>query len=248
LSERYLAQLESGGGNISIVLLRRVAAALGTSLEQLLDEEAASSEVAALRQVLAPLPAATRAELLRRWSDEAAGAADQRRRRIALIGLRGAGKTTLGAQLAKAHKLPFVELDRRIETEAGVPLAELFSLYGQAGFRRFERRALDGVLAEFDRCVLAAGGGIVQAAESFDLLLGRCFTVWLKARPEDHMARVVAQGDFRPMAGHAEAMLELRGILAARELAYARADVSLDTSAASPKQLLVELRRLTAQR
>ena len=151
-------------------------------------------------------------------------------KRIALIGLRGAGKSTLGAQLAKALGVPFVELDREIEREAGTSLSEIFLLYGRQGYRRYERRSLEKVLEKNDRAVIATGGSIVSEPGTYDLLLSSCFTVWLKAAPEEHMARVIAQGDTRPMAGNDQAMEDLRRILEGRAMLYRQADVVVDTA------------------
>jgi XRE family aerobic/anaerobic benzoate catabolism transcriptional regulator len=162
----------------------------------------------------------------------------ERRRRIALIGLRGAGKTTLGAMLAARRRIPFVELDREIELAAGASLAELFLLYGQAAYRRHERRALEALLLRDEAMVIATGGSLVSEPETFDLLLSTCHVVWLKARPEEHMARVVAQGDQRPMAGSGEAMDDLKRILAGRDLLYRKADAIVDTSGKSIAQSL----------
>lgn len=203
VSERYLGLLEAGAGNISIVLLRRVTTALEVRFADVLEPDVAAG---AARRGLA------------------------RRQRIALIGLRGAGKSTLGTRLAADLDCSFVELDAEIERDCGLPLAELFSLYGQAGFRRYERRSLERLLAGPAPMVLAAGGGIVAEGDTFDLLLANCYTVWLRASPEEHMARVLGQGDLRPMAGTAEAMEELRRILAAREPLYRRADAAVDTA------------------
>jgi XRE family aerobic/anaerobic benzoate catabolism transcriptional regulator len=166
-----------------------------------------------------------------------------RRNRIALVGLRGAGKSSLGARLAVELGMPFIELDREIEREAGTTLSELFAMYGQEGYRRFERRALERVLAENNRCVLATGGGLVTEAETYSRLLAACFTVWLKAAPEEHMARVVAQGDMRPIHGHAAAMDDLKQLLIQRKHLYAQADVSVDTAGRTLRQSLAELRK-----
>jgi len=212
VSERYLAQLEAGRGNISVLLLRRVARAMRVPVEQLVREE----------------PAARSA-------------------RIALVGLRGAGKSTLGARLAQTLGVPFIELDREVEKEAGADLAEVFALYGQDAFRRFERRALERVLEENERAVIAAGGGLVTEPSTYELLLERCFCVWLKASPQEHMSRVVAQGDLRPFAGKTQgrsaALDEIRKLLADRERLYARAPLALDTSGRTVRQTLQELRK-----
>jgi XRE family aerobic/anaerobic benzoate catabolism transcriptional regulator len=156
--------------------------------------------------------------------------------RIALIGLRGAGKSTLGAKLAAKVDVPFLELDRSIEKEAGVSLAVIFELYGQSGFRRLERRCLDDVLEGTPKFVLATGGSLVSEPATFERLLTTCFTVWLKASPEDHMQRVVAQGDMRPMADNRESMEDLQRILSVREPLYGKADVAIDTSSHSLAQ------------
>jgi XRE family aerobic/anaerobic benzoate catabolism transcriptional regulator len=167
-----------------------------------------------------------------------------RRKRIALIGLRGAGKTTLGSLLAKDLQVPFIELDQEIEQEAGLPLSEIFTLYGQAGYRRRERRCLEKALKEHERAVIAVGGGVVSEDETFNLLLTRCHTVWLKAAPEEHMARVVAQGDLRPMAGNAEAMADLKHLLVVREPLYRKADAIVDTSGQTTEESFLALRQL----
>jgi XRE family aerobic/anaerobic benzoate catabolism transcriptional regulator len=168
--------------------------------------------------------------------------------RIALVGLRGAGKSTLGVALARRLGLAFVELDQEIEAEAGTSLHEVFLLHGQAGFRRYERRALERVLEANERCVIATGGSLVSEPGTYDLLLSTCITVWLKAAPEEHMARVAAQGDTRPMAGNREAMDDLRRILAGREALYAQADLTIDTAGRGAEASLDELARAVARK
>jgi XRE family transcriptional regulator, aerobic/anaerobic benzoate catabolism transcriptional regulator len=232
LSERYLAQLESGKGNMSIALLRRVAEALNQPLARLVgDEPVAPVELRPIVDLLRRLSPAQLAEagvLLAQHFAFRDGAA--RERRIALIGLRGAGKSTLGSRLAAHIAVPFIELDAEIERDFGLSLGEIFALYGQPAYRRCERRILDEVLERHPSFVLAAGGSLVAEAATFEELLAQCFTVWLKASPEEHMSRVQAQGDLRPMADNKEAMADLRRILAARNPLYAEADVTVDTS------------------
>lgn len=244
VSERYLAQLEAGEGNISVLLLRQIAAALDVPPAELIDENPGeAAEFALVTQFLKRLPrqklAAVRAQLVREYG----GAHKERRERIALIGLRGAGKSTLGARLARKIDVPFVELDRQVEREAGTSLSEIFLLYGQAGYRRYERRCLERVLERHERAVIATGGSIVSEPGTFELLLSACFTVWLKAEPEEHMARVVAQGDTRPMAGNEQAMDDLRRILGGRAALYRQADVVVDTAGKSVEKSFAELRR-----
>jgi XRE family aerobic/anaerobic benzoate catabolism transcriptional regulator len=246
VSERYLAQLEAGEGNASIILLRRVAIALGLRLSDLLDSVGPEAEQRLIRRFLDSLPPKRLEEVLRRLTQDFGQEEAVRRKRITLIGLRGAGKTTLGAALAKVLRRPFVELDKEIEREAGISLSEVFLLYGQAGYRRIERRCLERMINSQDDMVLSVGGGIVSEPETYNLLLLNCYTVWIKAAPDEHMARVVAQGDTRPMAGHAEAMEDLRNILAARESLYGKADAVVDTSGCSIDDSLATLRQVVA--
>jgi XRE family aerobic/anaerobic benzoate catabolism transcriptional regulator len=243
VSERYLAQLETGHGNASLTLLRRVARALDVPLATLVgDAPEPPADLAAATEVLLRLGperlAEARALLLKTFGD-----ADAARRagRIALIGLRGAGKTTLGTALAERMGVPFIELDREIERESGVSLATIFDFYGQAGFRRMERRCLERVIETRPRFVLATGGSIVSEPATFERLLAACYTIWLKAAPAEHMQRVVAQGDMRPMAGNRESMADLQRILAGRTPLYQRADATVDTSGQSPADALEAL-------
>lgn len=240
VSERYLAQVESGEGNVSILLLRQIAQALDTPLESLVLAGAEPPiDLARTTEFLRGLDAEelTRARdmLLQEFGGVNSGA---RSARIALIGLRGAGKSTLGAMLAEKLDVPFIELDKLIELEAGVPLGVIFDLYGQSGFRRLERRCLDEVIEHFPKFVLATGGSLVSEPGTFDRLLTACFTIWLRATPEDHMQRVIAQGDKRPMADNREAMSDLERILAGREKLYGQADATLDTSGQSLEENL----------
>jgi XRE family aerobic/anaerobic benzoate catabolism transcriptional regulator len=210
VSERYLAQLEAGEGNISVLLLRKVARAMGVPVESLVREEQMAAKP------------------------------------IALLGLRGAGKSSLGSRLAELLKLPFVELDREVEKEAGAELGEVFAMYGQDAFRRFERRALERVLAQHERAVIATGGSLVTDPGTYKLLLERCVCIWLKASPEEHMARVIAQGDMRPFKGRSAALDEIKRLLEDRNRLYSRADATVDTSGKTLKQSLSELRQAIA--
>lgn len=246
VSERHLAQLELGEGNVSIVLLRRIANALNVSLADLFTSEAKqstqSSEATRLIEgLLQRIPPDRLPELAERLAQDFGTRDKARRSRIALIGLRGAGKSTLGAMLSQEMKIPFIELDSEIEADAGMALPEIFSLYGQTGYRRIEKRVLDRVLQEHERVIISIGGGVVSEKETYDQLLASCFTVWIKAHPEDHMSRVIAQGDFRAMAENDEAMEDLRRILEAREPLYRRADLHLETSDESAGQSLSKL-------
>ena len=255
LSERFLADVESGKGNVSIFSLEAAAHALNITILDLLQD--------------APRPALARVHtLLGRLDDgqldqahgilaQAFGMADAqgREQRIALVGLRGAGKTTLGAQLADKRGVPFVELDREIEREAGTSMNEILLLHGQAGYRRYERRALLRIAEEHaEGVVMTTGGSIVSERETFDLLQSHFYCVWVKASPEEHMSRVVAQGDMRPFntqgddgevsrSAMGEALEDIRRILASREALYARADAVVDTAARTVKQSLKDLER-----
>lgn len=244
VSERHLAQLELGDGNISILLLRRIAAALNASLAELFSSSApVPDEKRLIGELLERLPANRLQETVRRLTRELAHEEKSRRSRIALIGLRGAGKSTLGAKLARELDVPFIELDREIENDAGIALAEIFSLYGQAGYRRIEKRTLDRVLKRYVRAVISIGGGVVSEKETYDRVLSNCQTVWVKASPEEHMSRVIAQGDFRVVGDNNEAMDDLRRILEARETLYRRADIHLETSGESVDASLAKLKQ-----
>jgi len=241
ISERYLAQLEAGEGNASVVLLRRVATALGLPLPDLVGGNESPVEQRLIRRFFERLPAHRLEDVILQLMRDFGQKEAARKNRIALVGLRGAGKSTLGAAVAKEFRCPFVELDREIEREAALPLSEVFMLYGQAGYRRIERRCLDRLLETSDPLVLAAGGGIVSEPDTYNVLLVNCYTVWIKASPEEHMSRVISQGDFRPMDGHEAAMEDLRRILTAREPLYARADAVVDTSGERFEQSLAKL-------
>lgn len=243
VSVRYLAQLESGDGNISILRLRQVAQAMALPLEDVIrvgPEQAA--ELTLLWQFLSRLSPGQLGEaqnLLR-------GAFENRDRswRIALVGLRGAGKSSLGKLLAAHLKIPFIELTEVIEQIAGTALPEVFSLYGQAAYRRYERRSLEWLIETHDRFVLSTGGSIATEPATFDELLTSCYTIWLKASPAEHMARVVAQGDRRPMGDNREAMEDLERILAGREPMYRKSDAILSTSGLDIQQSIAELIKL----
>lgn len=244
VSERYLAQLEGGRGNVSVLLLRQIAQALNLPLAELVQEENGQPvELVLIQQFLKRLPAARLGEVRERLMREFGSAYGDRRGRIALIGLRGAGKSTLGAALARRLGIAFVELDQEIEAEAGTSLHEIFLLHGQQAFRRYERRALERTLENHEQCVIATGGSLVSEPGTYDLLLSTCYAVWLKAAPEEHMARVAAQGDYRPMAGNREAMDDLRRILDGRAKLYAQADLTIDTAGKTVDASLEELVR-----
>lgn len=246
VSERYLAQLEGGHGNISILLLRQVAQALSLALPDLLREERLHS--VKLTQLTHYLEKLSPRRLLQARSIlvSAFGELDpqQRRNRIALIGLRGAGKSTLGRALAEKLNVPFVELDMEIEREAGVPLSEIFSLYGQAAYRSLELRCLENVIELHGQAVIATGGSLVTEPEAFELLRASCFTIWLKASSEEHMQRVIDQGDMRPMTGREESMSYLRQILDERDSLYRLADATIDTSGRTVAESLGELLKM----
>jgi len=231
ISERYIAQLEGGKGNVSIVLLRRVSNAMGAHLEDLIPSAEPAPDWAVIRDLLRK---ATPGQIEQAKDVLAGGRAAAHRKMsfsgIALIGLRGAGKSTLGKMLAKKIGWSFVELNKEIETQNGLSVAEIIALYGQEGFRRMEQAALTQLLARKELMVLATGGGIVSEPLTFDLILSSFYTIWLKAEPEEHMARVRGQGDLRPMADNRSAMAELRTILRSREPLYARASAVVDTA------------------
>ena len=244
VSERHLANLESGVGNASVLVLRQVARALECSLADLVDVPASDGPDAALiRELLRDRSERdlhrARLALARIFGEPSAG----RRTRIALIGLRGAGKSTLGRRLAGALGYPFVEINREIERLAGCDVTEIHSLYGVSAYRRYERRALDETIRRHRSAVLATPGGIVADATTFNRLLEQCTTVWLQATPDEHMSRVLAQGDYRPMAGNAEAMADLERILAGRSPFYAKADIVVSTAGSSVDESLQALQQ-----
>jgi XRE family aerobic/anaerobic benzoate catabolism transcriptional regulator len=243
VSERHLAQLEAGEGNVSIVLLRRIAAALHVSLAELFAVETETRhEKILIQRFLERLPAHRVEDAMSRLMREFGNEERERRLRVALVGIRGAGKSTLGTRLSEEMKIPFIELDQEIEKDTGMPLGEIFSLYGQTGYREIEKRLLERVLHEHERAILSVGGGVVSEKETYDYLLANCYTIWIKARPEEYMARVIAQGDFRVMGGSDRAMEDLRRILEAREPLYRKADMYLDTSGNSVDESFAKLK------
>ncbi len=240
VSPRYLAQLEGGKGNISIALLQRVAEALDFNIEWLVAEEDPwTSEAAMARYLFGKATRDQRRRVMAILDGETP--ASSRAGRIALIGLRGAGKSTLGRQAAAHLGLPFLELNDEIEAACGMPVNEVFSLYGQEGYRRLERQALERIVETHDSVILAVAGGIVSEPETYTYFLRHYTAIWLKARPEEHMARVQGQGDQRPMAGYSDAMADLKRILHSREALYAMAEAQVDTSNITQEE---SLRRL----
>ena len=254
VSERHLANLEYGVGNASILVLLQVARALQCTLAELIgDVTTASPEWLLLRELLEGRDEATLhrvrvavGELLGTGGANAssAGAGRKLSERVALVGLRGAGKSTLGAMLAEDLGFPFVELSREIEKFAGCSVNEIQALYGQNAYRRYERRALEEAIQIYPEAVIATPGGLVSDPANFNLLLAHCTTVWLQADPEDHMKRVIAQGDLRPMASSREAMEDLKSILAGRAAFYSKAEFRLDTSSQPLQPTFVALRSL----
>jgi XRE family transcriptional regulator, aerobic/anaerobic benzoate catabolism transcriptional regulator len=247
VSERHLANLEYGLGNASILVLLQVAQALQCSLAELIgDVTTSSAEWLLIRELLEHRDDATlrRVRVAIGEMLGTGGANQARSSRVALIGLRGAGKSTLGRMLAEDLDFPFVELSREIEQLAGCTISEIQALYGVNAYRRYERRAIEEAIQIYPEAVIAAPGGLVSDAATFNQLLSHCTTVWLRASPEDHMKRVAAQGDMRPMAASKEAMEDLRGILAGRTAFYSKAEFSLDTSAGPLQPTFRALRAL----
>ncbi|MCF3595254.1 helix-turn-helix transcriptional regulator [Rhodobacteraceae bacterium LMO-12] len=247
VSMRYLAQLEAGEGNISIGLLQRVATALDTRIEWLLGEEdpwtsetlrfaelyrASTSETKQqIRSVLTPVPPE-----------------NLRASRICLVGLRGAGKSTLGAMVGQDMGLPFLELNSEIEDHSGMPVTELMALYGQEGYRTLEARAVERIIATHSSIILAVAGGIVAEPTTYNTVRRHFHTIWITASPDEHMARVRSQGDMRPMEGNPEAMEQLRAILKSRENLYRQAHAALDTSGKALRQSADDLLALIKER
>ncbi len=242
-SERYLAQIESGTGNPSVSVLRAIAQALDLPCSALLPETGArTAALGAILDLLAQVPEGELPALAKDIETRLArpGSAD-RARRIALVGLRGAGKSTLGRMLAQHLGWPFIELDRLVEEDYGASIPDLIEMAGTATFRRHERSALDRIITAHESAIITTAGGIVANPETYALLLRRTHTIWIKARPEDHMSRVMAQGDFRPMAQNRAAMADLVAILEARRADYSRAEAEIDTSGEAIEQSFAKL-------
>ena len=245
VSERHLANLEYGTGNVSVLVLLQVAHALQCSLAELLGDITTSSpEWLLIRELLAKRSEGdlrrARLQLVDMFGE--GGSVQERQSRIALIGLRGAGKTTLGQRLAKDLGYHFIELSREIENFAGCQISEIHNLYGTNAYRRYERRALEEAIQIYPEVVIATPGGLVSDSTNFNLLLSHCTTVWLQADPQDHMGRVAAQGDMRPMAASREAMEDLKRILEGRSAFYSKADLTVNTSTGSEDQVFERLR------
>jgi XRE family aerobic/anaerobic benzoate catabolism transcriptional regulator len=245
-SERYLAQIEGGQGNPSVIILKSIAEALDVPIIDLLPRtNGRAAAMTHILDVLGRLPASELPAIAEMIEARMAGEASaDRAQRIALVGLRGAGKSTLGQMLARQLGCPFIELDRLVEQDYGARIPDLIEIAGLATFRRYERTCLERVIADHPAAVIATAGGIVANPETYALLLRRTHTVWIKARPDEHMSRVMEQGDFRPMAQNREAMADLVAILDARGADYARAEDELDTSGDSIDQSFAKLARI----
>jgi XRE family transcriptional regulator, aerobic/anaerobic benzoate catabolism transcriptional regulator len=240
VSPRYLAQLEAGEGNISIGLLQRIAIALDHRIEWLTgSEDPWNSDALKVADLFRRADGDTQKAVLRFLDSEPAE--HLKAQRMCLVGLRGAGKSTLGAMASKTLGLPFVELNAQIEEQSGMPVPEVMALYGQEGYRKLEAQAVSRIIATHEAMVLAVAGGIVGEPETYATLLKHFHTVWIKATPDEHMARVRAQGDERPMVGNPEAMDQLRSILTSREALYNKAQVQIDTSGRSIDESLQDL-------
>ena len=250
VSERHLANLEYGTGNVSILVLLQVAHALQCSLAELLGDVTTSSpEWLLIRELLSKRSEADLRRVRVQLADMLGegGSAKARQARIALIGLRGAGKTALGQRLAADLGYPFIELSREIEQFAGCQISEIHNLYGANAYRRYERRALEEAIQIYPEVVIATPGGLVSDSANFNVLLSHCTTVWLQADPQDHMGRVAAQGDMRPMAASREAMEDLKRILEGRSAFYSKADLAINTSGRSEDQAFDALRTSVRQ-
>jgi XRE family aerobic/anaerobic benzoate catabolism transcriptional regulator len=244
VSERHVANVESGVGNASIQFLRQLCSVLNCSLAEMTGDETTSTpDWLMIREVLRGRNEAELAQARTALADlfESPVSEISRRQRIALIGLRGAGKSSLGRLLAAQLHAPFIELSTQIEQLAGCGIAEIHALYGQNAYRRYEQRAIEDVVRHYPQAVIATPGGIVSEPATYKLLLSHCYTVWLKAEPEEHMDRVLAQGDKRPMSGNREAMEDLKRILESRTQFYSKADKTVDTSGLTSEQAYSQL-------
>lgn len=243
VSVRYLAKLEVGDGNISIALLKKLSIALQTPIHVLLSD--GDIDVVEFRDLIEiyrradPMARARAVQILDPMRTQI-----QKAQRLCLVGLRGAGKSTLGMRISAEFSAPFIELNKEIEKDAGMPVGEIMALYGQEGYRNFEANKIAEIVERHSRAVVAVAGGIVSDEATFSHVLSRFHTVWLKANAGDHMDRVRAQGDIRPMDGNPQAMLQLRQILKERESRYAQADHLVDTSGQSIDETQAELSRL----
>jgi XRE family aerobic/anaerobic benzoate catabolism transcriptional regulator len=246
VSPRYLAQIEAGEGNISIGLLKRISLALDIPLEWLVwEDDPWSSDTAYIIDLYRKASPEIRTKVSRALLPE--GGSQQKANRVCLLGLRGAGKSTLGAMAGATLDVPFLELNREIERRAGMSVNEVYALYGQEGYRQLESEAVTGVIEGYDRLILAVAGGIASQPDTYNNVLARFNTIWIKASPDEHMARVQAQGDTRPMSDNPEAMEQLKSILRSREESYRRADLFLNTHSKTPKQSLADLVSLIAE-
>jgi XRE family transcriptional regulator, aerobic/anaerobic benzoate catabolism transcriptional regulator len=242
VSERYLAELERGAGNASLLVLRQIAEALGLEMAALVsDRPELPLELALAVHQLERLTASELAQARRLLAERFQANGKAGAGRVALIGLRGAGKSTLGRLAAEQLNMPFVELDREVERASGMELSEIFSVHGQSMFRRLERQCLETIVARFERAMIATGGSLVTEPATYDLLLSTCFVIWLSATPEQHMSRVLAQGDLRPMADGPQAMDDLKAILESRTPLYAKANAEVPTSGTSEAEALALL-------
>lgn len=241
ISPRYLAQLEAGEGNISVLLLERVAKALDVPIERLISAaEPPAEDVARVARLYENAPPSVQGRVRAMLAPQTQAA--MRAQRICLVGLRGAGKSTLGREAAEKLHIPFIDLTKHIEARAGMPMSEIMALYGQDGYRQFEADAVTDVIDGHEKIVMAVAGGIVEQRDTYDAVLERFHTIWLKTSPAEHMARVRAQGDMRPMEGNPEAMEQLRSLLTSRtnlyELAHAEVDTTMKPVSTSLNDLL----------
>lgn len=242
VSQRYLAQIEAGEGNISISLLFRISGALEIPVRNLFAANPAAFENDLVSRLYCGATPKAREQAIKIL--EASQTGGEKRNRICLTGLRGAGKSTIGPLLARALEMPFLELNAVIEQQAGMPVEEIIALYGQEGYRRLERQSLEVIVSENDTLVLAVAGGIVSETDTYEYLLKHFHSIWLRADPQEHMSRVRAQGDERPMAGNPKAMDDLKSILTSRESLYDKADGQIMTSDKSIDETLDEAIRL----